>query len=149
MDSDSNPDRSGLGFTEILLGGVILLIATGILGGIALYLLPAGHLEIPELQPSVRVAREADFPIGASRIVNWGDQVILVIRRDAQAYAALQGAGPSDECILRWEAEALRVVSPCTYVVYDLHGNVVSGLTHEPLRRYAVFVRGGVIYVTG
>lgn len=149
MDSDSNPDRSGLGFTEILLGGVILLIATGVLGGIALYLLPGEPLEIPELQPSIRIARETEFPVGASRVVNWGDQAILVIRRDAQRFVALQGTAPGDGCILQWEAPSLRVTSPCTYVVYDLHGNVVAGLTTEPLRRYAVFVRGGMVYVTG
>ncbi len=143
-------DRTGrLGFTDLLLAGIVLLILTGFAITILLYLIPVGHLEIPELQPSVRVARVADFPVGASRIVNWGDDVILVVRRDAETYAALQGTGPSDGCILRWDAEPLRVVSPCTYVVYDLHGNVVSGLTHEPLRRYAVFVRGGIIYVTG
>jgi len=39
-------------------------------------------------------------------------------------------------------------VSPCSYLVYDLHGNVVRGLTTVPLRRYGVFVREGIVYVT-
>jgi hypothetical protein len=42
----------------------------------------------------------------------------------------------------------LRVVSSCSYVVYDLHGNVVRGLTRVPLQRFAVFVRQGAVYVT-
>jgi hypothetical protein len=33
--------------------------------------------------------------------------------------------------------------------VYDLHGNVVRGLSTVPLQRYEVFVRSGVVYVTG
>jgi hypothetical protein len=33
-------------------------------------------------------------------------------------------------------------------VVYDLHGNVVRGLTTVPLLRYDAFVRQGAVYVT-
>jgi hypothetical protein len=39
------------------------------------------------------------------------------------------------------------VVSACEYIVYDLHGNVVRGVTMVPLKTYPTFVRDGVIYV--
>jgi nitrite reductase/ring-hydroxylating ferredoxin subunit len=108
----------------------------------------AEHLRIPELQPAVRVANETDFPVGASRIVAWGDEPILVVR-GSERFWAVQGTSPFDGCILRWEAESLRVVSPCTYVVYDLRGNVVSGLSLIPLKPFTAFVRRGTVYVTG
>jgi nitrite reductase/ring-hydroxylating ferredoxin subunit len=117
--------------------------------GIALYVLPTAPLQIPELQPAIRVAREAEFPAGASRVVNWGERIILVVRSPDQGYVALQGTSPMDGCILRWDVDALRVVSPCSYVVYDLFGNVVTGLSTAPLQRYSVFVRSGFVYVTG
>ncbi len=41
------------------------------------------------------------------------------------------------------------MVSPCTFVVYDVRGNVVTGLTTTPLRRYRVLVRSGDVYVSG
>ena len=142
----ANGPGSRLTFNGLLLAGVILSMA--IAGAIAvfLYLVPGDHLLLPELQPFVQVAREADFPVGASRVVNWGDQIILVVRRGDQEYFGLQGTSP-DGCILEWNPESLRVVSPCTYVVYDVRGNVVAGLTTTPLRPYPVYVRGGVIYV--
>ena len=140
---------SRIGFTELLLGGVIALILTGSGIALTLYLLPGEHLEIPELQPAMRVTTEDDFPPGASRVVAWGDQIILVIRRDEQRYYALQGTSPTDGCVLQWDKESLRVVSPCTHVNYDVIGNVVVGLTMTPLRRYSVLVRGGVVYVGG
>ncbi|MGD2152319.1 MAG: hypothetical protein PVG79_03570, partial [Gemmatimonadales bacterium] len=56
-----------LGFTELLLGGVILLIIVLAVIAMALYVNPAENLDIPEVQPAVRVARAADFPIGSSR----------------------------------------------------------------------------------
>lgn len=149
MTEQPSKRGGGLGFTEILLAGVILLMVTGVGMAMSLYLLPAEYLQIPELQPGARVAREADFPVGASRLVNWGDHVILVVRRGEDEYSALQGTSPSDGCILQWNAESRRVTSPCTYVVYDLFGSAVVGLSQTPLRRYPVFVRGGTVYVTG
>ncbi len=144
--AEENP-QSRFGFNDLLLGGVILLMATGILMALAFYVLPGEHLEIPEIQPGVRVTREADFPVGASRLVSWGEQTILVVRSGEQSYAALQGTSPRDGCILRWDEESMRVVSPCNYVVFDLQGNAVTGHSNTPLQRYSVFLRGGIVYV--
>jgi nitrite reductase/ring-hydroxylating ferredoxin subunit len=124
-------------------------MVVGMVLAVGLYLLPPEHLQIAELQPAFRVAREADFPVGTSRVVNWGDQVVLVVRTGDQTYAALRGTAPTDGCILSWDPASLRVLSPCTYLIYDLHGNVVRGLSTVPLQRYAAFVRDGVVYITG
>jgi nitrite reductase/ring-hydroxylating ferredoxin subunit len=136
------------GFNEYLLAGVAVLMLVGVLLAVGLYLLPPQHLQLAELQPAFRVGPEADLPVGASRVVNWGERIVLVIRTGEQSYAALQGTAPTDGCLLRWDETSLRVSSPCSYLVYDLHGNVVRGLTTVPLERYAVFVRDGVVYVT-
>lgn len=137
-----------LGFTELLLGGVIVLMIT--LGGIAMafYVLPGEHLEIPELQPVIRVVEESNFPVGSSRVRNWADEIILVVRPDSLRYFALQGVSPVDGCIVRWDSEASRVYSPCRYAVYDLRGDVVAGLSNQALKRYEVSVRDGVVYVS-
>lgn len=149
MGTGAESPGSGVGFNELLLGAVIVLMIAGIGIGVSLYVLPTEHLEIPELQPVIRVARESDFPVGASRIVHWGERVILVVRPGEQQYFALQGTASSDGCILRWDRDASRIVSPCSYVVYDLHGNVVTGLTTQPLQRYPVLIRAGTVYVAG
>jgi nitrite reductase/ring-hydroxylating ferredoxin subunit len=142
------PKRGTWGFAEILLAGVIL--ASAISGGLvlALYVLPREPLVMRELEPAVRIGPESAFPVGAHRVQNWGERIILVVRESEAQYYALQGTSPLDGCILRWDPESLRIVSPCAYVVFDLHGNVVEGLTTVPLRRYSAFVRGGVVYVT-
>ena len=69
--------------------------------------------------------------------------------RPQERFYAVQGTSPFDGCVLRWELESLRVVSPCTNVVYDLRGNVVTGLSLIPLRPYTAFVRRGTVYVAG
>ncbi len=134
-------------FNDVLLGAVLLLMVASIGLIIGLYVLPGEHLETPELLPGVRVTREGNLPVGSSRLVSWGEQIILIVRSDEQRYAALQGVSPNDGCILEWDLESQRVVSPCSYVVFDLQGNVVTGLTDVPLRRWPVFVRSGVVYV--
>lgn len=139
---------SRLGFTELLLGGVILMMIVLVAIATTVYVAPAEHLEIPELQPVIRVVREADFPVGSSRVRNWGERAILVIRPDSLRYFALQGVSPFDGCILRWDPESSRVYSPCRYAVYDLRGDVVAGLSMQALRRYSVSVRDGVVYVS-
>ncbi len=148
MTQDKTSDGRST-FNELLLGGVILLIVVAVALGVGLFILPEEHLPLPELQPFARVAAEKDFPIGAVRILNWGDAVILVVRQGETEYAGLEGTSPSDGCILDWDEASRRVASPCTYVVYDLRGNVVTGLTTTPLRRYQVYVRDGVVYVKG
>ena len=147
---DMENDRLGLkvGFDELLLIGVIVLALAAAAIGIGLYLLPSARLEVSELQPAVRVVRTDDFPVGASRVINWGERIILVVRSEEDRYFALEGTSPADGCILRWDLESSRVVSPCTYLVYDLRGNVVVGLSTVPLQRYTVFIRGAAVYVT-
>lgn len=135
-------------FNQYLLAGVALVTLLSLVAAIGAYLLPGDYLQIPELQPAVRVGRETDLPVGASRVISWGPRIVLVVRTGERDYAALQGTSPIDGCILEWDAAALRVVSPCSYVVYDLHGDVVRGLTRVPLQRYAVFVRDHLVYVT-
>lgn len=141
------PSRWRPGFGEYLFGGIIALMLFGALLAVFLYLVPPEHLELAELQPAYRVKPAAEFPVGASQVVHWGDRIILVIHTGAQEYTALDGTSPTDGCILEWDESSLRVLSPCTHIVYDLHGNVVKGLTTVPLHRYPVFVRQGVVYV--
>jgi nitrite reductase/ring-hydroxylating ferredoxin subunit len=137
-----------LDFEELLLIGIGVLIVTGWVLGIVLFVFSTKPLTIPEAQPAVPVVSEDTFEVGTSRVQNWGERIILVVRRTEREYFALQGTSPTDGCILQWDADSRRVVSPCNYIVYNLSGDVVAGLTTESLQRYSVFVRDGVVYLT-
>lgn len=147
MRAEVTEKKTGLDLNGLLLAAVILLMLAGAALTVALYVLPGERLEVPETQPAIRIESEDHFTVGSSRVQNWGDAVILVVRRQEGEYYALQGTSPTDGCILRWDEESLRVVSPCTHAVYDLRGNVVRGLTRDPLARFPVYVRDGVVYV--
>ena len=142
-------EKPKLGFNELLLIGVAALIFLGTALGFVLYALPVPHMQVAELQPSIRVAPVRAMPPGSSRVVTWGSTVVLVVRTGESSYAALQGTSPVDGCILEWDNASMLVTSPCGDVRYDLHGNVVRGLTTTPLVSYTVFVRQGEVFVTG
>ena len=125
--------------------GVVFLIGLAIA---VIYAVPPEHLIIPQHEVAVRVARVEDFTVGSSRMETWGEQAILVVRSSDSDYTALQGASPVEGCLLQWDAESMRVSSPCGHQLYNLRGQAVEGLTTEPLQRYDVFVRDGVVYVT-
>ena len=135
-------------FAGQLLGGIILIMVTLAALAVALFLLPARHAEAPVRSAAVPVAPESSFPVGSSRIVDWAERIIIVVRRGESEYYALQGTAPTDGCILDWDADSGHVMSPCSYLAFDVHGNVVAGLSTQPLRRYAVFLRDDVVWVT-
>jgi nitrite reductase/ring-hydroxylating ferredoxin subunit len=135
-------------FAGQLLGGVILVMLTLAALALIVFLLPARHAEAPGRAAAAVVVAESNFPVGSSRVVNWGERIILVVRHGDRAYYAVQGTSPTDGCILDWDAESSRVISPCSYLAFDVHGNAIAGLSSQPLRRYAVFVRNDVVYVT-
>ncbi|MBT8462794.1 MAG: hypothetical protein KJO44_09775 [Gemmatimonadetes bacterium] len=147
-----SPERSDPGrrrdFGTFLLNsvlGVVFLIGLAIA---VIYTVPPEHLIIPQHEVAVRVARVGDFTVGSSRMETWGEQAILVVRNGENQFSALEGVSPVDGCLLQWDAESMRVSSPCGHQLYNLRGQAVEGLTTEPLQRYDVFVRDGVVYVT-
>jgi nitrite reductase/ring-hydroxylating ferredoxin subunit len=146
MESASHGRPRDLG--TLLLNSMIAVVFLCALAIFALYTNPPEHLIIPQHEMAVRVTRVDALPVGSSRIITWGEQAILVVRRTETEYAALQGTSPIDGCILEWDADALRVTSPCTHQLYNLRGHAVEGLTTEPLQRYRVYVRNGIVYVT-
>ena len=148
LEERQGPEEDrGLGFNDVLLLSIIALMVTLVLFVIGLYGKPSERLESPEVQPAIRVARAEDVPVGASRLVRWGARAVLVVHVSENEFVAVAGTSPSDGCLLEWEEEAARIVSPCTYVVYDVDGSVVAGLSTTPLLRYPVFIRSGTLYV--
>lgn len=146
MKSESPSRERDLG-TYVLnsMLAIVFLISLAIA---ALYSNPPEHLIIPQREIAARISRVEDFPVGSSRLETLGDQPVLVVRLSEHDYRAVQGVSPVDGCLLRWDSEALRVTSPCGHQLYNLRGHAEEGLTTEPLRRYSVFVRSDIVYVT-
>ncbi len=141
-------DSSERGFESLLLIGLLVLLGLMLALFAIFYAVPGEHLTLPERQGALRMGHVDELPVGGSRVNNWGDEVVLLVRVSDSEFRAVQGTSTLDGCILDWDPDAFRVVSPCAYQVYDLRGRAVEGLTTRPLRRYDVSVRRGLIFVT-
>jgi nitrite reductase/ring-hydroxylating ferredoxin subunit len=136
------------GFESLLLTGLLILLALMLFLFAVLYAVPGEHLALSERQSALRMGRVEEIPIGGSRINNWGDEVVLLVRVSDTEFHAVEGTSTLDGCILEWDPDAFRVVSPCAHQLYDLRGRAVEGLTTRPLQRYDVSVRRGLVFVT-
>ena len=135
-------------FNSVLMTGLLILLAV-MLGLFAVfYAMPTDHMTLPDRQSALRIGRVGEIPVGGSRVNAWGDEIVLVVRVTEDDFRAVQGTSTLDGCILDWDPEAFRVVSPCAYQLYDLRGRAVAGLTTRPLQRYDVSVQRGLVFVT-
>lgn len=136
------------GFESVLMIGLLVLL--GLMLGLfaVFYAMPTDHMTLPDRQSAIRIGRVDEIPVGGSRVSNWGDEIVLVVRVAEDDFQAVQGTSTLDGCILGWDPDALRVVSPCGYQLYDLRGRAVAGLTTRPLKRYDVSVQRGLVFVT-
>jgi nitrite reductase/ring-hydroxylating ferredoxin subunit len=148
MPQETMPAKSQREFGQPLLRGVTVLAVFTMVLMLTLYVLPPKHLAVPQREASIWIANTVDFPVGSSRMRTWGDEIILIVRSGEHEYRALEGVSPLDGCLLEWNAESMRVTSPCGHQLYDLHGYAVAGLTTQPLGRYGTHVRDGALYVT-
>lgn len=136
------------GFESLLMIGLLLLLGVMLSVFALLYANPAEHLTLPDRGSALRMGRVDDIPVGGSRVNNWGNEVVLLVRVSDDEFSAVQGTSTLDGCILEWDQQAFRVVSPCAHQTYDLRGRAVEGLTTRPLRRYDVSVQRGLVFVT-
>ncbi|MBK5096766.1 MAG: Rieske (2Fe-2S) protein [Gemmatimonadetes bacterium] len=136
------------GFESLLITGLLVLLGLMLSLFAVLYAIPAEHLTLPDRQSALRMGSIDDISVGGSRVNNWGDEIVLLVRISVDEFYAIQGTSTLDGCILDWDQQAFRVVSPCGHQMYDLRGRAVEGLTTRPLRRYDVSVQRGLVFVT-
>lgn len=136
------------GFESVLMIGLLVLLTLMLSAFAVFYAVPADHMTLPDRQSALRMGRVDEIPVGGSRVNNWGEEVVLLVRVSEDEFRAVQGTSTLDGCILDWDPAAFRVVSPCGYQLYDLRGRAVDGLTTRPLRRYDVSVQRGLVFVT-
>jgi nitrite reductase/ring-hydroxylating ferredoxin subunit len=84
--------------------------------------------------------------------VNAGLRGIIVIRRGANHYVALERActyEPANACgKVEVDASGLFLIDPCCQSQFDLSGQVLARPATYPLRQYATASSGNFLYIT-
>lgn len=75
--------------------------------------------------------------IGGSVVVENGSDKIVVIRTDANSFAACSAICTHKGCVVEYEHDSKQLVCPCHDARFALDGKVVRGPAKKPLRSYA------------
>lgn len=124
-------------------------IAVVLLAGIFLYpplqiLWPREHLPI-ESSLMVPVAEERDLLPGSALHFIYQGQRYMVFNLKGRLFAVSAVCAEKDG-VLRWDEPRRLLVCPGHGEAYDVHGNVVAGLSSTPLTTLNISVAGGKIY---
>jgi cytochrome b6-f complex iron-sulfur subunit len=122
----------------------------GIWGGVGLYIF--GRFLAPkERSPLERgtrkVAKVKDIPAGDARLFYVDGEPILVVHAKENQFVALSPICTHLRCGVVWDREGQKIRCPCHGGTFDALGNVISGPPPKPLKRYAIEIRNGDIYV--
>lgn len=148
MDSDSRADARQepprRQFLHRFVGGSFIALLGTYLAAIAAYLRPANS-------PSARVGGGldagplGDLAVGDAKVIQAGEEPVLVVRTEAQQVAAVSAVCPHLGCIVRWDQGQQIVRCPCHGAEFDLRGNVLRGPAARPLTTVEASVRDGQI----
>lgn len=106
---------------------------------------PDSAVSLPD---QVLVGAVDDIPTDGSRLVRVDGRPVLVIRmEDGVLHALGATCSYTEECQLEWDPLRHQIICPCHGDVFDIFGNVLQGPSSIPLRRYAVEVVDGRIYL--
>ena len=91
--------------------------------------------------------RVEDIPVGESKLLYYKERPVLLIHVKENRFVALSGICTHLRCGLNWDRDSRKLVCPCHGATFDIQGNVLSGPPPEPLTRYQVKIKGGIIYI--
>ena len=130
----------------VLLGLSAVATAGGVLAPIIAYLWPQKQAVAASSGP-VAIGPAEDLPVGQGRVYSVANKPAIVIHT-ADGYHALSAVCTHLGCIVGWDAQRGVVACPCHAGFFTVNGDVISGPPPAPLKKYAVQVQGGQIYVS-
>ncbi len=90
-----------------------------------------------------------ELPVGEARQVNIGEHPVLLIRVKPDAVVALSAVCTHRRCGVVWNRDQEALTCPCHGGRFALSGQVLAGPPPSPLRRYAVHLQNGKIFLSG
>ncbi len=100
------------------------------------YLLPPKVQEVSV--NNINIGEINDFPINSSKIVRFGRNPVLVIRKDSGDFRALSAKCTHLDCNVQYKSDTKQIWCACHNGFYNLEGKNISGPPPEPLSQYIV-----------
>ena len=100
------------------------------------YLLPPKVQEVSV--NNINIGEINDFPINSSKIVRFGRNPVLVIRKDSGDFRALSAKCTHLDCNVQYKSDTKQIWCACHNGFYNLEGKNISGPPPKPLSQYIV-----------
>jgi cytochrome b6-f complex iron-sulfur subunit len=100
------------------------------------YLLPPKVQEVSV--NNINIGEINDFPINSSKIVRFGRNPVLVIRKDSGDFRALSAKCTHLDCNVQYKSDTKQIWCACHNGFYNLEGQNISGPPPKPLSQYIV-----------
>jgi cytochrome b6-f complex iron-sulfur subunit len=91
--------------------------------------------------------KKEDVPAGKTKEIIVNNTPVIIINRSEKGYIALSRVCTHLGCLVEYDNANKRLVCPCHAGIYDLEGNVVSGLPPKPLTEFPLKLEGENIVV--
>lgn len=132
-------------FINIILGGGLIGWVISALYPVIKFLIPPEELEA---QPNVlKVIAKKDFPPGASKIVKFGKQPVILVHSKDGELIALSAKCTHLDCIVQYRQDSDIIWCACHNGKYDLNGKNISGPPPKPLEKFVVKVIDDEVFV--
>lgn len=90
---------------------------------------------------------KGEIPVGSVKNIVFNNTPVIIINRHEKGYIAISRVCTHLGCLVEYDKDNKRLVCPCHAGIYDLEGNVVSGLPPKPLTEFSLKVEGENIVI--
>lgn len=134
-------------FLSYLTDGVLLATLGSLIGSLFAYLWPDARTIQGDGGEKVEVGFAPELPQGKGKLFPYKNRSALVIHAPS-GFVAFSALCTHEECVVRWDETAQKIVCPCHGGIFDLKGNVLSGPPPRPLSPLRVIVVDQRIFLT-
>lgn len=144
----AQPGASEDQFRRVLLGGVVVLVGSVLLGGASLFRRKqptAATREIDTAGAPVTLTKTADVPVGGGHKVtdSANGEPTWVLQLQSGQFSAFSARCPHQGCSVNFESSAAGFTCPCHGSRFDAQGHLLSGPAQRGLTAIPVQVSGG------
>jgi cytochrome b6-f complex iron-sulfur subunit len=91
--------------------------------------------------------KKTEIPPGEARDIVFKGTPVIVVNRPMGGFVALSRVCTHLGCLVDYDRSKKRLQCPCHAGVYDLDGNVISGLPTRPLPEVALKIKGDDVVI--
>ncbi|MBU1023294.1 Rieske (2Fe-2S) protein [bacterium] len=121
------------GFIEWIIGAFFAVGGLAWIVSIMAYLRP----HVTGTWGVMEVAEVGEIPLGQGVLVPFKGTTVLIINL-SNRFVAYSAVCTHAGCFVKWDPDKGQIICPCHAGVFDLEGNVVSGMPPRSLKRYRV-----------